>query len=52
MYPLKLTDIPVQNSISYLSIAHRPAVLKHHNKLLLLDGRGGWTLSDIPKGSQ
>lgn len=41
--------------ISYVSVAHRPSVMQYHQHLLELDGKGGWTLSDLsdspPSGS-
>ena len=33
--------------ITLVSVAHRPSVALHHKKLLVLDGRGGWSLKDV-----
>lgn len=32
--------------VTYLSIAHRNSVMAHHDLALVLDGSGGWTISD------
>jgi len=37
-----------EHEINYVSIAHRPSVMQFHQKVLELDGKGGWRVSDVP----
>jgi len=37
--------------ISYMSVAHRQTCIPYHDLLLRLDGKGGFTISDIPQAS-
>ena len=34
--------------ITCISVGHRTTLRKYHDKILELDGEGGWTLSDLP----
>jgi putative ATP-binding cassette transporter len=34
-------------NIPYLSIAHKNTLLAYHNKMLRLDGQGGWQLDHV-----
>jgi ABC-type uncharacterized transport system fused permease/ATPase subunit len=40
----------VRRRIALLSIGHRPSLARHHSTLLLLDGRGGYTVHAIGGG--
>eukprot|EP00457_Paulinella_chromatophora_P000498 gb/GEZN01000498.1/.p1 GENE.gb/GEZN01000498.1/~~gb/GEZN01000498.1/.p1 ORF type:complete len:1324 (+),score=253.94 gb/GEZN01000498.1/:41-4012(+) len=34
--------------ITLITISHRPALQEYHNRMLVLDGNGGWSLVDLP----
>eukprot|EP00808_Paulinella_micropora_P006840 g641.t1 len=37
--------------ITLITISHRPALQEYHNRMLILDGNGGWSLEDLPGSS-